>query len=81
MLTGEQVLNRYFPEVRARLIEIAAAMDRFDRAAKADPDKANSQDERLRLLRESLQVLAAPNDVADRAERIQMIFSDPYDGH
>jgi len=50
-------------------------MDRFDRAAD-DPSAPTAGDERLRQLAESLAVLAGPGGNADRAERIQKIFSD-----
>jgi len=73
MLTSEQTLERYFPEVRAWLIQIAATMDRLDRAA---GDDALPEDERLVQFYKSLEVLADKDHDADRAEKIQMIFSD-----
>jgi hypothetical protein len=72
MLEPRQVLDRYYPEVRAWLIQIAAVMDRYERAGGGDGD------ERLRQYREALKVLQSPGD--DRAERIQVIYSDPYEG-
>lgn len=72
MLDREQVLEQYFPEVRAWLLQIAAVMDRFDRAAGQVPQ----DDQRLERLRQSLDVLADPQASADRAQRIQEIFSD-----
>ena len=78
MLTGLQVLDRYFPEVRAWLIQTAAVLDRYDRAVESEGGPA-PDDERWRLLRESLDVLRDEHsDSADRAARIQMIFSDPH---
>jgi len=71
MLEPRQVLDRYYPEVRAWLIQIAAVMDRYDRAGGGDAD------ERIRYYREALKVLQT-STTDDRAERIQMIFSDPY---
>ena len=71
MLEPRQVLDRYYPEVRAWLIQIAAVMDRYDRAGGGDAD------ERLRHYREALKVLQT-STTGDRAQRIQMIFSDPY---
>lgn len=73
MLSPQQVLDAYFPEVRAKLIEIAAAMDRYDRAG----GKPNPADLRLRQYAESLNVLTSPAARTDRAEKIQRIFSDP----
>lgn len=73
MLSRQQVLDRYFPEVRAWLIQIAAVLDRADRAqSHADPDV------RLELFEQSLDVLA-DKGAPDRAERILRIFSDPVD--
>lgn len=75
MLDETQVLDRYFPEVRAWLIQTAAAVDRYERAG---GEPATSGDERLRMYREALAVLSDSAKSSDRAERIQMIFSDPY---
>ena len=71
MLQSEKVLDRYYPEVRAWLIQIAAVMDRYERAGGGEAD------ERLRQYREALKVLQTA-DADNRAERIQMIYSDPY---
>lgn len=77
MLTGPQILDRYFPEVRARLIEVAAVMDRLNRANEHS-GTTTVDDERLAMLHESLQVLAENSTRPNKAERIQMIFSDPH---
>lgn len=69
---ASEVLDREFLGVRARLIDVAAALDRLDRAegsAAADP--------RLQTIRRALEVLAG--DAPARAERVQMLFSLPYD--
>ena len=76
MLNRQQVLDRYFPEVRAWLIQIAAVMDRADRAEGATPTSGG--DQREALYAESLKVLADTN-APDRAERILRLFSDPVD--
>ena len=78
MLTDQQVLDRYFPEVRAKLIEIAATMDRLQRAHADSPQLSLSEDDRMKMFYESLQVLKDTSDAPDKAERIQMIFSDPH---
>lgn len=71
-LDAPDVLDREFLEVRARLLQVAAALDRLDRAAgdvSADP--------RLDKIRRALAILENPQ--ADRAERIQLLFSRPYE--
>ena len=70
MLNPRQVLDRYFPEARAHLIQLAAFLDRHDRAG-------GGTDPRLENLLRSLKVLQSP-DTDNRAESIQMIFSDPF---
>ena len=76
MLKAQQVLENYFPEVRAWLIQVAAVMDRLDRAAAHDGDVPRD-DARLQAYQQALQVLMEQTDRADRAARIQRIFSDP----
>ena len=66
-----ELTDEYFIENRNRLLEIAAFLDRLDRA---DPDRTRS-DFRIRAFREALAILASssPNYVA----QIQAILSDP----
>jgi len=71
-LPAAEVLDREFLVVRAKILEIAAALDRLDRASGSVDD-----DRRDDLLREGLAVLVG--DETDRAEKVQMIFSLPYD--
>lgn len=68
MTTGP-LIDRYFIENRTRLLDIAAFLDRIDRAG------GGSGDFRVRAFREALAVLA--DGEAPRVERIQMILSDP----
>ena len=65
------LVDEYFIENRTRLLEIAAFLDRVDRA---DPALADA-DFRLRVFYEALQVLAS--DQPDRLLHIQMLLSDP----
>ncbi len=68
-----QILDQQFLDVRAKLIEIAAALDRIDRAA--DPRDAASlaADARITQIRRAVEQLLEPGP--GRAERLQMIFS------
>jgi len=71
-LSAPEVLDREFLDVRARLLQIAASLDRLDRA-----DGAVENDPRLQKIRQAFAILAAAD--ADRAEQIQLLFSRPYD--
>lgn len=71
------VLDRHFLEVRARLLEIAATLDRLDRA----PGESKSDRRYLEIV-SAIEFLASQNvDVAaaDRAEHLQRLFSRHYD--
>jgi hypothetical protein len=71
-LAAPEVLNREFLEIRSKILEIAAALDRLDRA-----EGPVDADERVAKLRQGLAVLAGRR--GDRAEQVQMIFSLAYD--
>ena len=70
-LPAATVLDREFLAVRARLIDLAAALDRIDRA-----EGSVEGDQRLARIRRSLEVLAG--DATDRAQQVQIVFSLPY---
>ncbi len=65
MQTAAETLDRQFLEMRWRCLSLAADLDRVEAAA-GDP--------RLETLRRALAVVSGPGP--DRAERVQMIFSD-----
>ena len=71
-LTAPEILDREFLEIRAKILELAAAFDRLDRA-----DDSVAGDPRISLIREALDLLNA--DDADRAERVQLVFSRSYE--
>jgi hypothetical protein len=69
--TAQETLDREFLAIRARLIDLAAGLDRLDRA------EGSVADDPLRQkIQQSLERLAAE---PHRAEAIQMLFSLPYD--
>jgi hypothetical protein len=70
--SAPEVLDHDFLPVRAKLLEIAAALDRIDRAG-----GLHELDPRMERIRQALQVLLRPDD--DRAEQIQLLFSRPYE--
>ncbi len=68
------VLNRDFLEVRSRILDLAAALDRLDRAPRAGTE---TPDSRVAQLRQSLEALLEPGP--GRAETVQRLFSLEYD--
>lgn len=65
------IFNREFLEIRGRILELAAALDRIDRA-----EGSVDRDPRWAQLQQALSLVAASGP--DRAERIQLVFSQPY---
>ena len=64
----QKLLDRYFVDARARLIDIAAFLDRLERAEA-------TEDFRAEAFRRALKELEKPG--GDRARRVLMAFSDP----
>jgi hypothetical protein len=79
MQTADQVLDTYFLENRCMLVEIAAMLDRMDRAVLRAGGPPGPLDPRLEKIHESLRILADRTGPPDRAERILRLFSDPVD--
>ena len=71
---ADMVLNREFLEIRSKVLEVAAALDRLDRAPEAP---GHTPDRRLAQLRRAMESLLEPGP--DRAETVQRIFSLEYD--
>lgn len=65
------VFEQEFLPVRAKILEVAAALDRLDRAS-----GSLAADARRSQVQAAIQVLLRPDD--DRAEQVQLIFSRPY---
>ena len=72
-MTAKQTLDREFLEMRCRLLDLAASLDRIERRSDAPGIAA---DPRLDLLRKGAAILASAGE--RRAEQMQMLFSDPY---
>lgn len=68
---AKEALDRDFLTIRSRLLDLAAALDRVDRA----PPGAD-RDPRAAQIAAALKILAGPGP--DRAVRVQMTFSLPY---
>lgn len=67
-MTRQQILDLYFMDARAKVIDLAAFMDRVERAE-------GEEDFRMKAFREALQELEKGN--ADRAKRVLLSLSDP----
>ncbi len=70
------VLDRDFLELRGKILEVAAALDRFDRAP-SHHELGEAPDRRLAQIRQALEALLEPGP--GRAETVQRIFSIGYD--
>ena len=70
-LDRETAISRYFLEHRAKLIDLAAFLDRIDRA---EGGKAPNEDFRISAMRKAIEELLT--DGPGRARRVQEIFSD-----
>lgn len=73
--TADHVLQESVLDVRAKLLEIAATLDRIDRVAIATPLSENNKPSRSRI-DDALQILLSQGP--DRAERLQRLFSRQY---
>lgn len=70
--SAHQLLDREYLPVRAKILEIAAALDRIQRA------EGNALDDaRWKQLLAAMQIVLEPE--ADRAEQLQLHFSRRYD--
>jgi hypothetical protein len=68
-LSARELVDEYFIENRTRLLEIAAFLDRLDRADSSYPPG----DFRMKAFTDAMAMLNEPN----RLDRIQMLLSDP----
>jgi hypothetical protein len=67
-MTRQQILDLYFMDARARLIDLAAFLDRVDRAPGED-------DFRSKAFRQAIRELG--NKKPQRAKQVLLSFSDP----
>ncbi len=73
-MNSQQILDREFLEVRAKILQIAASLDRLDRA-----EGDVSSDARYRTIRQGVELLMSQQ--GDRAGQVQQLFSRQYDPH
>jgi hypothetical protein len=67
-MTRQQVLDHYFLDARCKLIELAAFLDRVERAS-------GEADFRLGALQGAMETIRAPG--GERAARVLLALSDP----
>ena len=71
-MNSAEILEREFLEMRAKVLELAACMDRLDRA---DGDVANEQ--KMINIRKGIEIINEHEP--DRAKRVQLLFSRAYE--
>ncbi|HEX6962243.1 MAG TPA: hypothetical protein VF175_10280 [Lacipirellula sp.] len=70
--SSDAVLEQEFLPLRAKILEIAAGLDRLDRA-----EGDSRRDGRRERLEQAIRLLL--DDVPKRAEQVQLLFSRDYD--
>ena len=74
-MPAAQVLDREFFEIRAKILEVAASLDRMDRG-----DGVVETDARMQKVLAAIRILLQDRpDRPDRAEQLQLLFSRQYD--
>ena len=71
-LSQRELIDEYFIEHRTRILDIAAFLDRFDRASALDAE----DDFRIKAFRKALAALLDTSGPA-RMRAVQMLLSDP----
>ncbi len=70
---AQSVLDRHYLEIRCRILDLAAMLDRVERSPDASAQLADS---RMELIKQGMNILLSSGN--DRAERVQLLFSDEY---
>ncbi|MGB1814004.1 MAG: hypothetical protein ACPHJ3_01525 [Rubripirellula sp.] len=77
MRAASQILTESFLEVRAKLLEVAATLDRIDRSLEAGEPLPGEAQAQRKQLDSAVEILLS--DGSDRAERLQQLFSRQYE--
>jgi len=72
--SAQQIVAEDFMIARARIVELAATLDRIERATGDVDDSKNMQ-----LLMQGMQILC--DDEVEKAKRVQLMMSRQYDPH
>ena len=70
-MNAQDVLDREYLELRSRILDVAASLDRIQRATGSVADDSRSQ-----LIADAIHTLAGSE--LHRAEKIQLLFSREY---
>ena len=73
-MKAPQILDREFLELRAKILELAASLDRLERA-----DQDVTDDDRFQRLEQGIAILLDKD--SQKAARVQMLFSREYDSN
>lgn len=71
VMDSNQIFSREFLEIRAKILEIAASLDRLERA------EGCCDDPRLQLIQDGLGILNG--EQTDKAVAVQLLFSREYE--
>lgn len=69
--SAEQILQQEFLLARARILELAATLDRIERA-----EGQVAEHPQMRQLRQGFEILTSTSD--ERAQQVQLLFSRQY---
>ena len=77
MRDANQILGESFLETRAKLLEVAATLDRIDRAAEDESPLSSASQPQRAQIDDAIRICLSEGP--DRAERLQKLFSRQYE--
>lgn len=77
MQTASEILEDKFLETRAKLLEVAATLDRVDRSADETAPLDDATQPTRNRIDDAIRILLSEGP--DRAERLQRLFSREYE--
>lgn len=77
MRAADQILDESFLSVRAKLLELAATLDRIDRSADEGAPLMDENQPRRASVDDAIRILLSEGP--DRAERLQRLYSREYE--
>lgn len=77
MRDANHILSESFLETRAKLLEVAATLDRIDRAAEDESPLSETTQPQRAQIDDAIRICLSEGP--DRAERLQKLFSRQYE--